>query len=161
MNIFTKGAVTLAAGFALAGCDAGRDDTVATADKPAATAGSTASSSSTASPSGTASSRDSGSTSPGAAGKPGMADSTTKPTDSSSTTVGEKMDDTVITSKVKTALMADPDIKGMNINVTTTKGEVKLEGKVASEEQVKKAMEIAREVEGVTGVQNNLQVKAS
>ncbi|MGH8729477.1 MAG: BON domain-containing protein [Burkholderiales bacterium] len=76
-------------------------------------------------------------------------------------TIGQKVDDTAITSKVKTALMADPDIKGMNINVTTMNGEVKLEGKVASEGQMKKAMEIARGVEGVTGVQNNLEVKTS
>jgi hyperosmotically inducible protein len=75
--------------------------------------------------------------------------------------LGKKMDDTAITSKVKTALMADPDIKGMSINVDTVKGEVKLSGDVKSDDQIKKAMEIARGVEGVTGVQNNLKVKTS
>ncbi|MGH8719970.1 MAG: BON domain-containing protein [Burkholderiales bacterium] len=56
--------------------------------------------------------------------------------------------------------MADSEIKGMSINVTTKKGEVDLSGEVASEAQAQKAMEIARKVEGVTGVQNNLKVKA-
>lgn len=57
--------------------------------------------------------------------------------------------------------MADSEIKGTSINVTTKQGEVQLSGDVASQEHADKAMEIARGVDGVTGVQNNLKVKAS
>lgn len=148
-KIVTASAIALA----LAACDSGRDNQTARSDKPATTAGSTTSPSSTASSS-TSPSTTTGSSATGAAGKPGTADS-------SDTTLGKKVDDTMITSKVKTALMADPDIKGMSINVDTVKGEVKLSGNVKSDDQIKKAMEIARGVEGVTGVQNNLKVKTS
>ncbi|MGH8773164.1 MAG: BON domain-containing protein [Burkholderiales bacterium] len=57
--------------------------------------------------------------------------------------------------------MADSEIKGTSIDVTTKQGEVQLSGDVASQEHADKAMEIARGVDGVTGVQNNLKVRAS
>lgn len=74
--------------------------------------------------------------------------------------MGQKVDDTAITSKVKTALMADSDIKGTSISVDTVKGEVKLSGSVESQAHADKAMEITRGVDGVTGVQNDLEVKS-
>jgi hyperosmotically inducible protein len=167
MDIWNKSvmASAIVMSFALAGCDVGREgeDKARTsgADKPATTAESTSKPSPPGSPPGTTSSPSSTAGGPadtGAAGKPGPA---AKPGDTASpgTTAGQKVDDVAITSKVKTALLADPGIKGTSINVTTVKGEVQLSGNVKSEEQAQKAMEIARSVEGVTGVQNNLQVK--
>jgi hyperosmotically inducible protein len=147
MSTLSSAAIASAIVLALAGCDAGRDDTrKADVNKPATTAGTTSPSTASGTTPPATTSSSSPSSNSGAAGKP-------------STTVGQKVDDTAITSKVKTALMADDEIKGMNINVDTKGGEVKLTGNVQSDAQAKKAMEIARGVDGVTGVQNNLQVK--
>jgi hyperosmotically inducible protein len=76
-----------------------------------------------------------------------------------STTVGEKIDDTVITTKVKTALLADDAVKGTDISVTTTMGEVQLSGVVDNQMQIDKAVEVAKAVEGVQRVQNGMTLK--
>ncbi|WP_439517935.1 BON domain-containing protein [Hydrogenophaga sp.] len=76
-----------------------------------------------------------------------------------STTMGEKVDDTVITTKVKTALLADDTVKGMDIKVNTTMGEVQLSGVVDNQMQIDKAVEVAKAVEGVQRVQNGMTVK--
>lgn len=76
-----------------------------------------------------------------------------------STTMGEKIDDTVITTKVKTALLADDAVKGMDISVTTAMGEVQLSGVVDNQMQIDKAVEVAKAVEGVQRVQNGMTVK--
>ncbi|MRR07233.1 MAG: BON domain-containing protein [Deltaproteobacteria bacterium] len=72
---------------------------------------------------------------------------------------GEYVDDTVITTKVKSAILTHPDLKVMQINLETFKGVVQLSGFVNSKESVTKAGEVARSVKGVTGVKNNLIVK--
>jgi osmotically-inducible protein OsmY len=72
---------------------------------------------------------------------------------------GEYIDDSVITTKVKAALVEDPMTKAYQINVETFKGEVQLSGFVDSAQSVKKAGEVARGVKGVTSVKNNLIVK--
>ena len=72
---------------------------------------------------------------------------------------GEYIDDSVITTKVKTAIFADPELKVMQVNVETFKGVVQLSGFVNSAASVKKAGEVARSVEGVTGVKNSLIVR--
>jgi osmotically-inducible protein OsmY len=72
---------------------------------------------------------------------------------------GQYVDDSVITTKVKTALLADPDVKSLDIGVKTFKGEVQLSGFVNSTEQADKAVEITKSVEGVRSVKNNLIVK--
>ncbi len=76
-----------------------------------------------------------------------------------STTMGEKIDDTVITTKVKTALLADDTVKGMDISVNTTMGEVQLSGVVDNQMQIDKAVEVAKAVEGVQRVQNGMTLK--
>ncbi|WP_218005332.1 BON domain-containing protein [Hydrogenophaga palleronii] len=76
-----------------------------------------------------------------------------------STTMGEKIDDTVITTKVKTALLADEAVKGADISVTTVAGEVQLSGAVASQAQIDRAVEVAKGVEGVLRVQNGVTLK--
>ncbi len=72
---------------------------------------------------------------------------------------GEYIDDSVITTKVKSAILNEPSLKVFQINVETFKGEVQLSGFVDSAQMVKKAGEVARSVKGVTSVKNNLIVK--
>jgi hyperosmotically inducible periplasmic protein len=76
-----------------------------------------------------------------------------------STTMGEKVDDTVITTKVKTALLADEAVKGMDISVTTMGGEVQLTGVVDNKMQSDRAVELAKAVQGVQRVQDGMTVK--
>jgi osmotically-inducible protein OsmY len=76
-----------------------------------------------------------------------------------SESLGQYVDDSVITTKVKTALLVDPDIKSLDIGVETFKGVVQLSGFVNSAEQARKAVEIAKSVEGVRSVKNSLVVK--
>ena len=72
---------------------------------------------------------------------------------------GEYVDDSVITTKVKSMLAADDFLKSFQISVETFKGTVQLSGFVGSQQAVDKAGEIARSVKGVTSVKNDLIVK--
>jgi osmotically-inducible protein OsmY len=72
---------------------------------------------------------------------------------------GEYVDDSVITTKVKTAIFNEPSLKVFQISVETFKGEVRLSGFVDSEHSVSKAGEVAGKVAGVRSVRNNLAVK--
>jgi len=72
---------------------------------------------------------------------------------------GEYVDDSVITTKVKSLLAADDFLKSFKISVETFKGTIQLSGFVASQQAVDKAGEIARSVKGVTSVKNDLIVK--
>ena len=75
------------------------------------------------------------------------------------TTVGAKIDDTVITTKVKSALLGDPDVKSFDLQVLTRKGVVQLSGFVDSQAQIERAMAVSKRVEGVTSVENNVTMK--
>lgn len=75
------------------------------------------------------------------------------------TTVGNKLDDTVVTARVKTAFSKDDGIKGADIAVETRKGEVVLSGFVDSGTQIDRAMILAKTIEGVQTVRNDLEVK--
>jgi osmotically-inducible protein OsmY len=72
---------------------------------------------------------------------------------------GEYIDDSVITTKVKSLLAADDFLKSFQISVETYKGTVQLSGFADSQKAVDKAGEIARSVKGVTSVKNDLIVK--
>jgi osmotically-inducible protein OsmY len=72
---------------------------------------------------------------------------------------GEYVDDSVITTKVKTLLAADDFLKSFQIGVETYKGTVQLSGFVNSQKAVDKAIEITRSVQGVKSVKNDLIVK--
>jgi len=74
-------------------------------------------------------------------------------------TAGTELDDSVITTKVKTALMTDNVGKGGDTSVETRKGEVLLSGFVDSQAQADREVQLARGVEGVQSVQNKLMVK--
>jgi hyperosmotically inducible periplasmic protein len=68
--------------------------------------------------------------------------------------------DSWITSKTKIALFADDRVKGREVSVETVKGDVFLRGKVDTAEAKAAAAEIARTIEGVKNVKNDLQVVA-
>jgi hyperosmotically inducible protein len=74
---------------------------------------------------------------------------------------GEMMDNAAITAKVKAALIDDPGVKGMSVNVDTFRGEVQLNGFVETEAQKSRAEDIAAGVDGVKMVKNNLTVKTN
>ena len=73
-------------------------------------------------------------------------------------TVGTVMDDATLTAKVKTALARDSEVPAHNVNVTTYRGMVQLSGFVASEDVARKAAELARNVDGVQNVYNDVRV---
>jgi len=80
-------------------------------------------------------------------------------TSQSHESTGQYVDDSVVTSKVKTAIVNDMALKGFQINVKTYQGVVQLSGFVDSAQNANKAAELARGVNGVTDVKNDLIVK--
>jgi hyperosmotically inducible protein len=72
---------------------------------------------------------------------------------------GEYVTDSWITTKVKAALVEDPQVKATEVNVETFKGEVQLSGFVSSEAAMYRAVRVARGVKGVTSVKNDMRVK--
>ena len=74
-------------------------------------------------------------------------------------TVGNIVDDGIVTAKVKSALLADPDIKSFDIAIATRKGEVQLSGYVNNQAQINRAIDIARGVEGVQSINNEMSIK--
>ena len=72
---------------------------------------------------------------------------------------GEYVDDSVITTKVKSLLAGDDFLKSFQIGVETYKGVVQLSGFVDSQRAVDKAVQIARSVKGVSSVKNSLVIK--
>jgi osmotically-inducible protein OsmY len=78
---------------------------------------------------------------------------------SKQSSTGEYVDDSVITTKVKSLLAADDFLKSFEISVETYKGTVQLSGFVSSQQAVDKAVQITRNVKGVKSVKNDLIVK--
>ena len=74
---------------------------------------------------------------------------------------GDKIDDAAITAKVKTALMAEPGLKSLEINVDTRDNVVTLAGTVGSPELKQRATQLAQSVEGVKSVSDQLVIKPS
>lgn len=72
---------------------------------------------------------------------------------------GEYVDDAMITTKVKAAVLGEPSLKSAEINVETYKGIVQLTGFVRSRAEIDKAVEVARGVKGATSVKNDMIVK--
>ena len=72
---------------------------------------------------------------------------------------GEYVDDTVITTKVKAAILEEPTLKSAEINVETFKGIVQLSGFVSSKNDINKAVEITRRINGVKSVTNSMRLK--
>ncbi|WP_409525389.1 BON domain-containing protein [Nitrincola sp. MINF-07-Sa-05] len=72
---------------------------------------------------------------------------------------GEYIDDSVITTKVKAEILNDPELKIMEINVETFKGTVQLSGFVGTQAHISRATQIARSVDGVVAVKNDIRLK--
>ncbi|MBU2642251.1 MAG: BON domain-containing protein [Thiobacillus sp.] len=72
---------------------------------------------------------------------------------------GEYVDDAVITTKVKAAVFNEPTLKSAEINVETFKGVVQMSGFVNSQADINKAVSLARSVDGVVSVKNDMRLK--
>ncbi len=72
---------------------------------------------------------------------------------------GEYVDDSVITTKVKAALVNDPNVSAAEVNVETFKGIVQLSGFINSRADMNRAIELARNVPGVKSVKNDMRLK--
>jgi osmotically-inducible protein OsmY len=72
---------------------------------------------------------------------------------------GQYVDDSVITAKVKAAVIGEPGLKVSEINVETFKGVVQLSGFVNSREDIKSAIRVASAVDGVKTVKNDMRLK--
>lgn len=77
------------------------------------------------------------------------------------TTVGTEIDDTVLTASVKSALLADAEVKGLDVKVETRKGEVMLSGFVDNQAQVERATLVAQAVAGVKSIDNKMALKVA
>lgn len=77
-----------------------------------------------------------------------------------SATMGEKIDDAVITASVNASLAKDPDLSAIKINVDTKDGVVTLNGPAPTAAAKDKATDLARRVKGVSSVNNQLMVTA-
>ena len=73
--------------------------------------------------------------------------------------LGRVTDDSVITAKVKAALLREQQLKSLDVSVETYRGEVLLSGFIKDEAQRKKALQVASAVSGVTGVKDGLAVR--
>ncbi|MES2625256.1 MAG: BON domain-containing protein [Pseudomonadota bacterium] len=73
--------------------------------------------------------------------------------------VGEVIDDTVITAKVKAALIDDEDLSASEIKVETFKGTVQLSGFVSDRSDIAKATAVTNDIDGVVSVKNDLVLK--
>ncbi len=125
--------------------------TSGTATAPGSTAGTSSSAAGT-----------SGSAPDSAAGTSGSSDTSSSGASGSrgaGSSAGAAIDDSIISTKVKTALLADADIKGTDISVETRQGEVLLSGFVRDKAQIDKAVKVASAVEGVKKVDNKMTVK--
>ncbi|MFL6279583.1 MAG: BON domain-containing protein [Vicinamibacterales bacterium] len=94
------------------------------------------------------------------ASTPGNAEQVKAHAKSAADRVGKEISDTWITTKVQAMYFLDRDVKGMNIDVTTTRGIVTLSGTVATEATRQKAIADARSIEGVSQVIDKLTIKS-
>ena len=72
---------------------------------------------------------------------------------------GQAIDDTAITAAVKAGILAEPGLKVLKIDVDTKDGRVTLSGSADSADNIKKAEQVASNVNGVKGVENRLTVE--
>lgn len=82
-------------------------------------------------------------------------------TENAANKTANAIDDGAITTKVKTAMVADPTLKALQINVDTKNGVVTLMGAVDSQAMKDRATEVTQGVSGVKSVDNNLTVKST
>lgn len=80
------------------------------------------------------------------------------PTADQQNSTSQYVDDATITTKVKSSLLADKDTSGTAIKVETANGTVQLSGNVKSAEEKSRAVDLARQIEGVKDVKDMIQV---
>ncbi len=78
---------------------------------------------------------------------------------SAMSTAGGAVGDSAVTAKVKTALLADDNVKGLRIDVDTSDGVVTLNGNADTQANMARAETVAKGIDGVKSVQNRLTVK--
>lgn len=78
-----------------------------------------------------------------------------------STSIGTEIDDSVITTRVKSALLADPAVKSFDLKVETRKGEVQLSGFVDNQTQVDQASAVTSALPGVKSIENKVSLKGA
>jgi hyperosmotically inducible protein len=78
---------------------------------------------------------------------------------SAANTAVKSLDDGALTTKIKAKMALDDVVKALDINVDTTNGVVTLTGRVATDAERDRAVQLAKETEGVRGVTNNIQVR--
>jgi osmotically-inducible protein OsmY len=83
------------------------------------------------------------------------------PVQTAAANAGRVVDDSVITAKVKAALVQDPVTKAHEISVETFHGTVQLSGFVDNAQSKQRAGELAQNVEGVRDVKNSLQLQSA
>lgn len=81
------------------------------------------------------------------------------PVESAASNAGRVVDDSVITARVKSALVADSTTKAYQIGVTTFEGKVQLSGFVDDAQARSRATQVAKNVDGVRDVENNLEIR--
>lgn len=74
-------------------------------------------------------------------------------------TIGNKVDDGILTTQVKAALLGDVSIKSLDIAVVTRQGVVQLSGFVNNQSQIDRAIEVVQRIAGVSSVNNEMSVK--
>ncbi|HET8609625.1 MAG TPA: BON domain-containing protein [Burkholderiales bacterium] len=77
----------------------------------------------------------------------------------SSDSTGQYIDDATITTKVKAAFVKDDEVSALHIHVTTFKGVVQLSGFADNQNEINRAVELARNVKGVESVKNDIHLK--
>ena len=95
---------------------------------------------------------------PAATPTSGTVDEARRKADDSARGVGETLGDAGITTAVKTKLLADTTVGGLSIDVDTTEAVVTLKGEVHSAAEKRRAMEIARETNGVKSVKDQMKI---
>jgi len=72
---------------------------------------------------------------------------------------GQYFDDSVITSKIKAAILHEPTLSSAEINVETFKGVVQLSGFISSNQDADRAIEVVRTIGGVKSIKNDMRLK--
>jgi osmotically-inducible protein OsmY len=72
---------------------------------------------------------------------------------------GEYVEDSVLTGRVKAAILAEPSLRSMEINVETFKGRVQLSGFVNSQADIDRTVAMVRGMSGVSSVKNDMRLK--
>ncbi len=73
----------------------------------------------------------------------------------------QKYHDVSLTTKVYEAILDEPSLRPFDINVRTQKGVVELSGYVNSRDDMDKAIEVARKIEGIKSIKNDMQIQAT